>query len=314
MALPNSNNNSIFFIIDGSGLIHRAFHALPEMQTSSGEFTNAVYGFASMLYRITTEFSPTYLAVCFDTPFPTFRKKLYQNYQIQRPPTPDKLKNQFPLVRKMLQAANIPYFEKEGFEADDIIGTIVEKIEKENHKVFILSGDRDIFQLVKNNIIVIFPKKGISQLIFIDEDYIIKNFEIKPWQFPDWKALVGDQSDNYPGVKGIGPKTASKLLQDFENLESIYQSLEKISEDKIRKSLIENKDQAFLAKKLATIVKEVPIKFSLENCRFKGYNEPLKEFFQKLEFKSLISRFFENKKQLKKEKFPDKDQDQMSLF
>lgn len=292
-------------LIDGNGLIHRAFHALPYFQTKDGIATNAVYGFTTMLFKAVEDFRPTHLVVCFDTPAPTFRQEIFKKYQIQRPKVDDKLIAQFPLVREFLQKAHISYFEKDGFEADDLIGTIVSKLRNKDFKIFILTGDKDIIQLVNEKTFVIATQTGLSNFKIYDSQETLKKFKVKPYQIPDLKSLMGDQSDNYKGVEGIGPKTAANLLQRFSTLENLYQNIEKIENKRIKDILLKYKEDALLSKKLAQLDKNVDFDFNIENCQFSGYNEELRDFFLNLEFYSLIKRFFQNK-----ERNVDKDKKQ----
>lgn len=287
---------NILLIIDGNALMHRAYHALPPFKTTDGTQTNAVYGFITMLHKTVDLFKPTHLAVCFDRPEKTFRKKLYAEYQIQRPKTENELISQFPLVKNVLDAAHIKRYEKAGIEADDIIGTIVSSVKKDT-KSYILSGDKDMFQLVNKHTFVISPHMGISDLKIYDIEAVIKRFSILPKQIPDFKSLMGDTSDNYKGVSGIGPKTAGKLLNTYQTLENVYKHIDDIKTESIKQALMNEKKHALLSKKLATIIANAKIEFSLEETKFTGYPKELKKEFEKLEFYSLIKRFFptENK-------------------
>lgn len=278
-------------LVDGNALMHRAFHALPPFKTKEGLPTQVVYGFLSMVYKSITDFSPTYLIICFDTPKPTFRNELFKEYQIKRPKLTDEFKKQIPLVKESLNLGKIFYVEKEGFEADDLIGTITKKFNNKM-KILILSGDRDILQLVNKNTFVVSPQMGASQVKIYDIEGVIKEFMIFPWQIADFKALVGDQSDNYPGAKGIGPKTASFLLKKFKTIENLFKNFNSIEDKKLRKILKENKENIFLAKKLAMIVSDVPIEIDLKKAKFQGFNQKLKDFLIKLEMISLVKRIF----------------------
>lgn len=278
-------------LIDGNAIMHRAFHALPPFKTKSGFPTNAIFGFISTVNKVVSDYQPHYLVVCFDTPLPTFRKKIFEKYQAQRPKLEDDLVVQFPIVKKALDAAGIVHLEKEGYEADDLIGTISYLYKQNGIRVLIVSGDRDILQLVDKNIFVLTPQIGYSETKIYDPKTVKKKFNITPKQIPDFKALVGDPSDNYPGAKGIGPKTAAKLLNQFETIEGIFNNLEKI-EEKTRKVLTESQEDIFLSYKLAKIITNVPLDFDIEKAKFEGFNQNLKEFLLKYGIKSLTERIF----------------------
>lgn len=297
-------------LIDGNGLLHRSFHALPAFTTKEGVQTNAVYGFATMLFRAIADFRPTHIAVCFDTPVPTFRKKIFKEYQIHRPKIIDALKSQFPLARAFLDAAHIRYFEKEGYEADDVIGTIVKKI-NQKMRTFILTADRDMMQLVNESVSIIVPQTGLSEIKLYTIEETIKKFLVAPSQIPDLKSLTGDPADNYKGADGIGPKTAAQLLIRFKTLQGIYDNLDDIGNERIKNSLLQHKEHALLSQRLATIVSDVPIDFDMKTCYFEGYNESLKNFFLKMEFHTLIKRFFGSGKKKTGEKNAKK---QLGLF
>lgn len=297
-------------LIDGNGLLHRSFHALPAFTMKNGQPTNAIYGFATMLYRATSDFRPTHIAVCFDTPVPTFRKKIFKEYQIHRPKMKDELKSQIPYVKEFLETAHISYFEKEGYEADDVIGTIVKKVNGKM-RTLILTADRDMMQLVNESTYVITPQKGLSEIGVYTIEKTIQKFLVAPSQIPDLKSLTGDPSDNYKGADGIGPKTAAQLLIRFKTLKGIYDHIDDIASERIKKSLIQHKDHALLSQRLATIINDVLVDFHIEKCYFEGYNETLKTFFLTMEFHTLIKRFFPTVKK-KKEKKDDKKQ--LGLF
>lgn len=299
--------------------MHRAFYALPPFKTRKGTPTNVIYGFFSMLHKSISDFHPNFIVVCFDTPKPTFRNKIFKDYQAQRPKISDDFITQIPLVKEALDEAGITHLEKDGFEADDLIGTVVKKCEAAfdaGIRVLILSGDRDIQQLVDKNVYVITPKLGLSDIKMYDLAEVQKKFGLDPEKIPDLKALMGDSSDNYTGAKGIGPKTAAKLLQQYESIEGIYSHLNEVDE-KIKKSLEENKKNVLLSYKLATIDTKVPIEFDIEKTKFEKFNVALKIYFLKYEMKSLANRFFSpqklnntNAKKAKKEK----NSDQIGLF
>lgn len=303
-------------LIDGNAIMHRAYHALPPFKTKSGQPTNALFGFLSMLYKATVDFNPQYLVVCFDTPTPTFRKKIFEEYQAHRPKIEDDLKTQFTPVKEALDAAGVVHLEKPGFEADDLIGTISHHFDKNGIKVLILSGDRDIIQLVGNNVYVITPQIGFAKTKIYNEEEVEKKFGVTASQIPDYKALAGDQSDNYKGAKGIGPKTAAKLISQFKSVENLFKQLPKV-EPKLKTVLKENKKNILLSKKLATILTNVDIDFQIDKTAFSTFYESLKEILIKYEIRSLVNRFFGAKNVVVPKKEPEKkkdDKSQMGLF
>lgn len=287
-----------FVIIDSNSIIHRAYHALPHLATKRGELVNAIYGFLLVFFKIIKEFQPDYVAACFDFPAPTFRHKEFAEYKATRPKAPDELYEQIPKVKEILQAFSVPIFEKEGFEADDLIGTISKKAEKDPAvETVILSGDLDTLQIVDENTKVYTLKKGVKDTILYDEAKVLARYQIPPSLLPDFKALVGDSSDNIPGVPGIGPKTATKLLTETGSLENLYKGVEENTEKakkitpKTKEILLQSKDQAFVSKMLAQIRYDVPIEFDLKKCAFEKYNkEKVVEIFKNLEFHTLIKR------------------------
>jgi len=285
-----------FLIIDGSALLHRAYHALPRLSTKEGIVINAVYGFTSVLIKILKELKPTYVAVAFDLPTPTFRHKEFKEYKAQRPKQPQELYDQIPLVKEILESFQIPVYEKEGYEADDIIATICVKNKEENKEIenIILTGDLDTLQLVDKQTSVLAFKKGISETILYNEDKIRERFNLEPTQLVDYKALRGDPSDNIPGVRGIGEKIAAELIRKFGSLEKIYEKKEEIRA-KIREILEKNKEIAEKSKNLVTLCKNVPLDFKLEEAKFKKYDmERISKVFQKLEFQSLLKRIYDS--------------------
>src|SRR4030043_1697505 len=242
-------------LIDGNAILHRAYHALPPLTAKSGEPINAVYGLVSMLLRVIQDLNPTHIAVCFDTPEPTFRNKIFKDYQAQRPQTMDELISQFAKARRVIKAFNIPYFEKSGFEADDLIGTISQKVKED---VVIVTGDKDILQLVTKRIKVYMPVSGMSQGKLMGEEEVLEKMGVKASLIDDYKGLVGDPSDNYPGVPGVGPKTAAELLGKYRTIAGVYKNLGKLPESQARK-LTEGAEMAELSRKLAKIVTDAPV-------------------------------------------------------
>ncbi len=307
---------NILLLVDGNAIMHRAFHALPPFTTKSGIPTNAAFGFISILNKVITDFQPYYLIVCFDTPVPTFRKKIFKDYQAHRPKMEDVLSRQFPLVKEALDDAGIVHLEKEGYEADDVIGTISRAYDRNGDRVLILSGDKDILQLVNNKVYVVTPELGFGKQKIYNPEEVQKRFGITPGQIPDFKALMGDPSDNYVGAKGIGPKTAAKLLQQFKSVEAVFQHLQDIPE-KTQAILEEYRENVLLSHKLATILTDVDIVYDMASSRFNGFDDRLKDFLKKYEMNSLLNRIFKTKKsvvQRPAEKKEEKSRDQLGLF
>lgn len=299
----------IFLILDSNSLLHRAFHALPPLVNSKGEPTGAIYGFLSILWKIINKEKPDFIAACFDSAGPTLRHKEFKKYKAKRPPLDPDLRSQIDRTKQLLRILNIPVFEKEGLEADDIIGIISKKILKRQIypkvKVKIITGDRDLFQLINENISVLFMKTGVKNLIEYNKEMVEKEYGgLNPGQIPDFKALRGDPSDNIPGVRGIGEKTAINLLNNFGSLQNLYREMEQKTEKskeippKIRELLINQKDQAFLSYSLASLKKDTEIDFSLRNKKWGSYKkEEFISLLQELGFKSLIKRFFPEKEE-----------------
>ena len=281
-------------LIDGNAIIHRAYHALPKtMTTRRGEQTNAVYGFTTTLIKVLENLHPEYIAASFDLAGPTFRHKDYADYKATRVKADQELYDQIPRVKELTKKMNIPIYEQEGFEADDCIGTVVEKLKDKEIEIYVVSGDKDIFQLINGKVKVYSLRKGLSQMQIVDHQTIESEYNLQPADFIDLKALAGDASDNIPGVPGIGPKTATDLIQKFDTLEGLYENLDSENiKPRIRELLKAHKDQAFMSQKLATIHRDVPIKFSLEECKWREYDRSkLRAFFEELGFVSLLRRF-----------------------
>lgn len=278
-------------VIDSNSIIHRAFYALPPLSTKSGEVVNAVYGFLLVFLKALKEFSPDCVAACFDRPEPTFRHEKYKEYKITRPKAPQELYNQIPKIKEILKEFSIQVFEKAGFEADDVIGTIAGLAASKGLEVIILSGDTDNFQLITPLIKVYNLKKGVKDTVLYDEVLIKKKYlGLTPKQLLDFRALRGDPSDNIPGVAGIGEKTATSLILEFGSLEKIYDNLALIP-SKIGEKLIQGRGSAFLSRELSEIKKDVPLDFVLEKCSFSNYNrETASQILEKYEFYSLINR------------------------
>lgn len=281
----------VILLVDTHSLARRAFYAVPALRTQSGVPTNAVYGFVNMLLRFLAERKPTHVVAAFDLPGPTFRHKTFAEYKATRKPPPDEFKAQIPLLREVLDALRIPVVEKEGYEADDIIGTLSRKAAEEGFSVLILSGDRDCLQLVSPAVSAVVPVKGISDVREFDPDRVREEVGIEPAQIPDMKGLAGDQSDNIPGVKGIGEKTAIDLLKRYSNLEGVFEHLDEIGPARVQSLLKNGREIAFLSRELATISKDAPVDEDLERYEWAGMDpEKAAEVFRRLEFHSLISR------------------------
>lgn len=354
-------------VIDGNAILHRAYHAIPALTNSTGEPVNAVYGFFSMLFNVIRDARPEFLAVCFDRPAPTFRQSLFVGYQQHRPALSDDFVSQIVLVHTLLSTMGVAVFELDGYEADDLIGTIAERAikssnlsfsdgarnslhnkDKKNHPlsedrlkdkymdvgntgsvfnstekdkadfqfasvhdiskkesafnskkiensptqidVVILTGDRDLLQLVNGRVKILMPLVGISKTALMGEREVEEKYGVKPSQFVDYKALIGDASDGYPGVAGVGPKTAYKLISEWGSFENLYKNLDKLPE-KIGVKLATDADQAALAFKLAKIVTDVPLQFDLEKCKVANFDiRALRRSFEGQGFKSLTAR------------------------
>ncbi len=287
-------NKENFVIIDSNSVIHRAFHALPPLKNKNGEVVNAVYGFLLVLFKLLKELKPKYFVACFDLPEPTFRKKVFEEYKAQRKKAPDELYNQIPMVKKVLKAFNVPIFEMAGYEGDDLIGTLTNSLTKgkeDGVKNIVVSGDLDNLQLINENTFVYFLNKGVKNGLIYDKKMISEKFEgLTPEQLVDYKGLRGDVSDNIPGVKGIGEKTALKLIKEFGSIENMYNNIEKEEIPKgVKEKLVSEKEKAFLSRELSEIKKDVPIEVNMKDCEWGGYDE--KEIVSMLKdfgFNSLI--------------------------
>ena len=348
-------NMKKLILIDGNAILHRAYHALPPLTNKKGVIVNAVYGFFSMFLKILEDQKPDFIIVCFDKAKPTFRQELFVGYQAKRPKMSDDLVPQIKFVHDILEAAKIEIFEVDGYEADDLIGTLARQaveldgrrwnIEDSNLKiedrksihpqastikkpssvfyrlpsnieVVIVSGDRDLLQLIDSHVKMIAPITGLTNMIIFDEQKVLAKYGVKPSQIVDYKAMVGDASDNYPGVAGIGPKTAATLLTEYENLSGIYKNLEKIKakNPNLALKLAEGAESAGLAQKLAGIVLDAPINLDIEKAGTKYFDrEGLKEEFEKYGFKSLLKRISVKPEKIN-EKKPKKESEQLGLI
>ncbi|MCX7941981.1 MAG: DNA polymerase I [Dictyoglomaceae bacterium] len=276
-------------VIDASSIIYRVYYALPSLKTKSGEMTNALYGFIRIFLNAIDEFKPNYLVSAFDLPQPTFRHKIYKEYKAQRPTMGDDLRRQIPWIKEFLRIINIPILEEPGLEADDLIATVV--CQNKDKKIYILSGDLDLLQLVSENCFLIHPQRGITEFNIYDESKVKERFGVLPWKLPLFKVLVGDNSDNIPGIPGIGPKRAVKILEKVSSLETLKFSLRDIDED-IKKNIEENWDI------LERNIRLVSLKILPKKITLKPYDEnelkkeELLRFLERFEMKSLIAKIF----------------------
>ena len=288
---------TLLLLFDGHALIHRAFHALPPLtQSRTGEMVNAVYGFASTLLKTLADFKPTYCAIAFDPPGPTFRHEMFHEYKAQRPATPDELRGQMNKVRQLVEAFHIPIFEINGFEADDVLGTLSRQASEQGVETIIVTGDKDMFQVVLPLVKILTPRRTFSDTILYNEAAVEQKHGVKPEQIADLKALAGDASDNIPGVPGIGEKTAARLIQQYGSIEQIYTHIDDVTPDKLQMALREHRSQAFQSKTLATIVRDVPIELDLINCHVSHFDrDEVVKLFQELEFINLLPRLPQEK-------------------
>lgn len=276
------------FLIDGNSLLNRAYYALPPLTTINGEPTNAIYGFSMMLFRLLDDYNPTQIYVAFDVPAPTFRHETYKEYKANRKGMPDDLRPQVDGIKQVLDAWGIPRLELAGYEADDIIGTATKKGEALGYKVYIVTGDRDALQLISEQTKVLLTKRGIKEIEEMDLQALMREYQLEPKQIIDLKGLMGDSSDNIPGVPGVGKKTALRLLKDYQSIEQLYEEIEQ-EKGKLKQRLIENYDQAVLSRELATIDCQVPLKIDIP-VEFNRDDQELVEVFSRLEFNSLLER------------------------
>jgi DNA polymerase-1 len=286
-------NEKLLLLIDANSLLHRAYHALPPLTAKDGSPAGALYGLSGALLKIIKERHPEYLAAAFDRPEPTRRSREYAAYKATRPKVEEELVNQLIAARGLFQNFGIAYFEKPGYEADDLIASLVGKFRgSANLKILVLSSDQDLLQLVEGDRIQVeAPVKGISNTVIYDAVKVEEKFSISPQEIPDYKGLVGDQSDNIPGVPGVGPKTAAQLIAKYGSVENLIQQFREmgISESKIAEKLKGNEEQALLSKKLAKL-EEIKLDTSLNDLSFKLDKKRIAEYLSRLGFASLVSR------------------------
>ncbi len=301
-------------LVDGSALLHRAYHAYPPLTSKTGEVVGAVYGVASILISALESEAPTHVMVAWDLPKPTFRHEKYVGYKAQRPKADAEMVEQIPMVKEIIAAMGIVQVEVEGYEADDIIGTL-SKQEADFGDVVILTGDQDTMQLVSDHVRVLTPAKGANPPVLYGPDEVWNKYGVKVEQIVDYKALIGDSSDNIPGVAGIGPKGAANLLKMFGSLERIYRDIKEVQThfgEITAKKLADGRESAFLSQDLSRIVTDMSLSCNLPQMEYRGLQETaLKEKLEELGFKSLLRRIFPGEAEEKKKKI---NENQISLF
>ncbi len=282
---------SKLLIVDGHAVIHRAYHSIPPLDVN-GQPVNALYGFYSMLLSAISQINPKYLIVCLDSPGPTFRQSEFVGYRAKRKAPDRELISQLPLLAETLNQSKVHTFSMGGYEADDLIGTVAKKLAKKKFidEIIIITGDKDLMQLVTKKIHLLMPLRGLSETKLFQPDDVYEKLNVKPKQVIDLKALMGDMSDNYPGVAGVGPKAATDLLSQYQDLDNIYAHLDEIKPS-LKEKLTREKDNAYLSQKLATIIDNIPLDISLAQAKWRPETiYGLKSMFKSYNFKSLISR------------------------
>ncbi|MEK3807684.1 DNA polymerase I [Bacillus sp. FSL H8-0547] len=278
-------------LIDGNSIAYRAFFALPLLNNDKGVHTNAIYGFTMILMKILEDEKPSHMLVAFDAGKTTFRHETFKEYKGGRQKTPPELSEQFPFIRELLDAYSISRYELPNYEADDIIGTLSKQAEKDGFEVKVISGDKDLTQLVSEQITVDITRKGITDVDSYTPQFVMEKYGLSPSQIIDMKGLMGDSSDNIPGVPGVGEKTAIKLLKEHETLEALYESLDKVTAKKLKEKLEENKEQAMMSKELATINCEAPLEITLSEAEYKGFEaKNVAGIYKELGFNSLLDK------------------------
>ncbi len=279
-------------LIDGSALLHRAFHAMPGLTNSNGQVVNAVYGFFSMFLSVLNEQHPDYIVVAFDRSKPTIRQAMFAGYHEHRPPMDSSLSDQVGLIDELLSKMKVDVVSCDGYEGDDVIGTFTHQAVESDPEmeVVIVTGDRDMLQLVTSRTKILMLITGMTKTALFDEALVEEKYGVKASQFIDYKALIGDASDGYPGITGIGPKTAASLLQEYGTFEALYEKISSLPE-KTALKLATDAEQGALAKKLATIITDAPVHLQLERCKVSDLDiEGLRQGFESHNFKSLITR------------------------
>lgn len=297
-------------LVDGSALLHRAYHAYPPFKTKTGEIVGAVYGVASILISALEQEKPTHVMVAWDLPKPTFRHIKYVGYKAQRPKADAEMVEQIPMVKEVIEIMGVVQLADEGYEADDIIGTLSTLSSAEN-EVVILTGDQDTMQLVNEHVRILTPAKGANPPVLYGPEQVMAKYGVRPDQIVDYKAMIGDSSDNIPGVAGIGPKSAAVLLNQFATLTGIYDHIEEIENEKLREKLKNGKDSAWLSQDLSKIVIDMKIDLDMPMMEYRNFaTENLKVKFEELGFKSLVKRIFPDSVEQKKKK----NENQIGLF
>lgn len=284
-------------LIDGHSILNRAFYGLPDLTNAEGIHTNAVYGFLNIMFKILEEEKPDYLTVAFDLKAPTFRHNMFEAYKGTRKPMPEELRQQVPLMKEMLLAMGVKLVELEGYEADDLLGTLAAKGEKEGMEVSVVSGDRDLLQLATDRVRIRIPKTKKTGTEI--EDYyakdVLEKYQVTPKEFIDVKALMGDTADNIPGVPGIGEKTAESLIVQYKSIENVHAHASEVKPPRAAANIVTYWEQAVMSKELATICVEAPLEYSFEEARLDGtaslYTQEAYILCKKLEFKNLLGRF-----------------------
>ena len=285
---------SKFVLIDGHSILNRAFYGVPIFTNSEGLHTNAVFGFLNIMFKIIDSKQPDYMAVAFDVHQPTFRHEMFKDYKGTRKPMMEELREQVPVIKELLQKMNITTVELPGYEADDVIGTLSKKGEKAGMEVDVISGDRDLLQLASDHITICIPKtkKGQTTVEEYNTEGVRKLYKVTPTEFIDVKALMGDSSDNIPGVPGIGEKGATAIISQFGSIENAYDHADEISNTRNRNALLNNYEMAQMSKTLATINIQSPVEVTPEQCKLEDiFTEDALEMIKRLEFKSMIQRF-----------------------
>lgn len=288
-----ANKKQKIAIIDGNALIHRAFHALPPLTSRKGELVNAIYGFIMILFRTLKDIKPTHLVVTFDLKGPTFRHKEFKEYKAQRKKQPDELYEQIPKTKEIMEAFNIPVYQKQGFEADDLIATIRDEVEKKDKdiEIYVVTGDLDTLQLIDDQTKVYTMRKGVKDIVTYGEKEVKDRYGFGPMATIEFKALRGDPSDNIPGVKGIGEISAIKLIKKYKTLDNVYKNVDEIKPERVKKALETNKEEAFMSRRLVILKHDVKISFDLEKCRLTEYDrDKVIDLFQKYGFKRLLTQ------------------------
>ncbi len=293
MAEPTKREELL--LIDANSLIHRAYHALPALTSPGSKPAGALYGLASIIIKILKEYSPRYVVAAFDRPEPTFREKVFKEYKATRPPTPSDLIYQIKAARDLLQSFNIHAIEKPGYEADDIIAALTFKFCEQVDQIIIISGDLDILQVVDGQrVVALVPQKGVSEARLYDAPAVKERFGVTPQRMKDYKGLVGDASDNVPGVSGIGPKTAASLINKYGSMENLYKKLKDIeaTNPSLANKLNQGRENAFLSKQLVTLLSDLPIDGELNDFAVGDWqrDESLRQYLNSLGFKSLLDR------------------------